>query len=511
MHLSGARPQIQALLDALPFYALLVDSAHNIVAVNNKIAADLQLDPRQVAGSYCPLVVHGSNSPIAECPLVEALEKGDSVQREILNPANGRWMRAAVFPTSLVGDNGQPIYLHFARDITEARMTEEKLAQSLEHHSALSKLLQRFQFCQTGEQVLEVLIAELTSLSWLGTTATAVGFLAKGEQLEMAVRHNVPMGQLSRCKSVKFGECLCGIAAKTGRSIVCSSSSSEHILQYEGIGEHRHAILPIFHEGRVLGVLTLYLQPGDELNTFQVNFLNAAVSTAGAALDAQLAREEVKRVRERSMAQVLSYEEEERKHIAMELHDQVCQSLSALLLKIQSQTAVDESLKGMQRDCEARVRTLIDEVSSMARHLRPTILDDYGLEMALARYIEILSSKTGLAIDYQNSSSPQQQGRLPAAVEVALYRVAIEALDNIVSHAAASCASVVILRRNEKIALLVEDDGRGFEYSAVRREMERCRGIIGMEERIHLLGGTLSIESAPQRGTTVRAEIPLNP
>jgi len=506
--LSSARPQIQSLLDALPFYVLLVDSDHRILAANEKINADLQLSPQQVAGSYCPLVVHGFDSPSAECPLVEALEKGDVVERELFHAADNRWIRAAVFPTSLIGDDGKPIYLHFARDVSAIKQTEEKLAQSLEHHSALSELLQRFQYCRTGAQILEALINQISSLSWLGTAATAVGFLVKDKQLEMTVQRNVPFGQLSRCQFVKFGECLCGIAAETGRSIVCSSSSSEHMHKYEGMGEHQHAVLPIVHEGRVLGVLTLYLKSGNELNTFQIDFLNAAVSVAGAALGAQLASEEVRRVRERSMAQVLSYEEDERKHIAMELHDQVCQSLSALLLKIQSQPVMDESLRGMQKDCEARIRSLIDNVSNMAGQLRPTILDDYGLEMAVARYTEVLSSKTGLAIDYQNFSNPEQQGRLPVAVEVALYRVAIEALDNTVSHASASRASVIILRQPGKIMLLVEDDGLGFDYSAVRKDLAKCRGIIGMEERITLLGGTLRIESTPQKGTTIRAEIP---
>jgi signal transduction histidine kinase len=507
--LSSARPQIQSLLDALPFYVLLVDSDHRIVAANNRITADLQLSPQQVAGSYCPLVVHGFDSPSAECPLVEALQKGTAVERELFHAVDSKWIRAAVFPTSLIGDDGKPIYLHFARDVSAIKQTEEKLAQSLEHHSALSELLQRFQYCRTGTQILEALINQISSLSWLGTASAAVGFLVKDRQLEMTVQRNVPFGQLSRCQFVKFGECLCGIAAETGRSTVCSSSSSEHTQRYEGMGEHQHAVLPIVHEGQVLGVLTLYIKSGNELNTFQADFLDAAVSVAGAALGAQLASEEVRRVRDRSMAQVLSYEEDERKHIAMELHDQVCQSLSALLLKIQSQPVMDESLRGMQKDCEARIRSLIDNVSNMAGQLRPTILDDYGLEMAVARYTEVLSSRTGLTIDYQNFSNPEQQGRLPVAVEVALYRVAIEALDNTVSHAAASGASVIILRRPGKIMLLVEDDGRGFDYSEVRKDLARCRGIIGMEERITLLGGTLRIESTPQKGTTIRAEIPI--
>ncbi len=274
---------------------------------------------------------------------------------------------------------------------------------------------------------------------------------------------------------------------------------------------HRHAVVPIVHEGRVLGVLTLYLKSEGNLSPFQIEFLNAATSATGAALAAQFAREEVKIVREKSLAQVIFYQEDERKHIARELHDQVCQSLSALLLEIQGHGIADESIREVQRGCELRVRELIDEVRRMAGQLRPTILDDYGLEMALARHVQELSSKTGLVIDYQYVSYPDRHRRLSTPVEVGLYRVATEALSNVVSHSSASRASVVVLQQNSRLMLLVEDNGCGFDYPAVRRDLDRCIGLIGMEERIALMGGTLRIESTPQTGTTLRAEIPIEP
>lgn len=209
------------------------------------------------------------------------------------------------------------------------------------------------------------------------------------------------------------------------------------------------------------------------------------------------------------MAQVFSYQEEERQRIARELHDQVCQSLSALLLKMQAHGQVDESVRELKDGCEARILGIIDEVRRMARDLRPTILDDYGLEMALARHIEEISSRVGLTIDYQYISSPDCSERLPAPVEVGLYRIAIEALDNIVVHASASRASAIVLRQRSKLMLLIEDDGCGFDYSSIRKDLDRCVGLIGMEERVTLMGGAFQVESTPQKGTTVRVEIPV--
>jgi PAS domain S-box-containing protein len=509
-HPLTAGPEIQHILDAIPFYVLLVDSEHHILAVNHAVKRDLGLSPEQVIGAYCPIAVHGSSIPIAECPLVEAIEKGGAVEREVFDSRTAQWMKLAVFPTPLVTGDDKPVYLHFAHDITETKNTSENLSKSLEHHSALCNLLQSLQYCQNSAQILEALIDQITSLSWLGVTTNAVGFLVEGQNLVLTAQRNLNPEQIKRCERLAFGECLCGKAAQTGRSITVSSVSEEHSIHYDGMGEHWHAVMPISHEGRVLGVITLYLNSGDKLDAFRLDFLKAAAAAAGAALAKQLAQENAKRIREKSMGKLLSYEEDERKRIAMELHDQVCQSLSALLLEMQAHASQHEFLKEIQQSCEARVRSLIDEVRQMAMQLRPSILDDYGLESALGSYIkELALAHKELVIDYQYVYVPEREKRLPAPVEVGLYRVAMEALNNIISHASASRVSVVILWQHSKILLLIEDDGCGFDYATVRRNVDRCLGLIDMEERIAPLGGTLRIESTLQKGTTVRVAVPI--
>ncbi len=506
-HLLDDGLAIQHILDAMPFYVLLVDAGHKIIAVNHALERDLGLTPEQVVGAYCPLVVHDRSIPVEECPLVEAIERGEAVEREVFDSKQKRWMKLAVYPTPLVTADGGPIYLHFARDITQSKNTSDELSRSLEHHSALCELLQNLQYCQNTTQSLETLIDSILSLSWLGMAATAAGFLVEEEKLKMKAQRNLSPEQVKRCDRLDFGECLCGKVAQTGSAIVGPSSGQDHNIRYTGMDEHWHAVLPLSHKGRVLGVLTLYLRGRDEMDTFRLDFLKAAAAAAAATIAGQLAREEVRRTREKCMAQVFSYQEDERKRVSRELHDQVCQSLSALLLEMQTHGSQHEALKDIQRDCEARVRGLIDEVRQMAGQLRPTILDDYGLEMALARHIEELSARTGLLIDYQYISSQGQEKRLPAPVEVGLYRIALEALSNVISHASASRASVIVLCQPSKIQLIVEDDGCGFDYPATLKDIDRCLGLIGMEERIALMGGTLSIESIPQQGTTVRAEI----
>lgn len=206
--------------------------------------------------------------------------------------------------------------------------------------------------------------------------------------------------------------------------------------------------------------------------------------------------------------QIVRTQEEERKSISRELHDQLGQSLLALLLTVQSLSKEPQTPEGACRDVENRIRQLIEEVRRLAWGMRPSILDDYGLDSALARHVADISDHFKLPIDYQYSRSPGLD-RLPGQIEVALYRIAQEAITNIVHHACASRASAVVLQRGDEVTLLVEDNGGGFDSEAVRRRGAGRLGLTGMKERAALLGGTCAVESAPQHGTTIRVRIPL--
>jgi len=141
--------------------------------------------------------------------------------------------------------------------------------------------------------------------------------------------------------------------------------------------------------------------------------------------------------------------------------------------------------------------------------MRPSILDDYGLESALARHIEEVSKNAGMQIDFQYSS-PDGLQRLPSRIEVPLFRIAQEAITNIIRHAQAHHASVVILRQIHEITMLIEDDGQGFDMAMVKEKGDQCLGLMGMRERVNLLGGNFVIEAAPGEGTTIRVIIPLS-
>jgi signal transduction histidine kinase len=209
-------------------------------------------------------------------------------------------------------------------------------------------------------------------------------------------------------------------------------------------------------------------------------------------------------------------QEEERKVISRELHDHFGQSLLALLLEVQSgckyspgRCEYSHMPGSLCFKVEKTIRQIIEEVHRLAWGMRPSILDDYGLESALARHIEEVSKKAGLQIDFQYIS-PNGQQRLPSRIEVPLFRIAQEAITNIIRHAKASHGSVVILIQNQQIMMLVEDDGQGFDPALVQDKGDQCLGLMGMRERVNLLGGSFVIESVSGEGTTIRVRIPLN-
>jgi signal transduction histidine kinase len=218
--------------------------------------------------------------------------------------------------------------------------------------------------------------------------------------------------------------------------------------------------------------------------------------------------EDKERARQRLIERIVDAQEEERRHIARELHDQVGQSLMALLLAVQSGCQHRDAPDRYCPQVESKIRELSEEIHRLAWGMRPSILDDYGLESALERYLDQVGQQSKLNIDYQ-PTSPPDSSRLPDRLEVTLYRIVQEAITNVIRHAKAKNVSVVILRQRDAVTLLIEDDGRGFAPAGNDVAGSRL-GLTGMQERAALYGGECIVESEPGRGTTIRVKIPLS-
>lgn len=210
------------------------------------------------------------------------------------------------------------------------------------------------------------------------------------------------------------------------------------------------------------------------------------------------------------LAQILSAQEAERRRIARDLHDEVGQTLTSLLIGFRTITDAESLDAARARSLELRetTSTLLDDIKRLARGLRPSVLDDLGLVPALERLTLDISRVHDVEVSLETSGL--SAARLPEAVEVTVYRIVQESLNNTVKHADAHSARVSVSRAGDELVVAIQDDGHGFTAQSAQKLMaDGHLGLAGMRERAALLGGSLSIESKPDTGTLVRARLPI--
>jgi two-component system, NarL family, sensor histidine kinase UhpB len=206
--------------------------------------------------------------------------------------------------------------------------------------------------------------------------------------------------------------------------------------------------------------------------------------------------------RRRASSAALEAQEEERARIARDLHDEVNQSLTGLLLRLEAaREKAPPELAAELTEIRGLANRAMQELLTLARQLRPTALDDLGLKAALAGNVRQLNAQ-GVEASFDADGD---LGRLPGDAQLVVYRVAQEALSNAVRHSGAEHVRVGLQRDGDTLELRVRDDGRGFSFD----EASRGLGIAGMRERAMLVGGDLEIESRPELGTRVRLVVPI--
>jgi len=204
-------------------------------------------------------------------------------------------------------------------------------------------------------------------------------------------------------------------------------------------------------------------------------------------------------------ARLVKAQEEERRAISRELHDEVGQSLSALLMELGNLAAVaPRNLEPLQRHLES-IRRLAESSVNVARNmallLRPSMLDDFGLVPALEWHAREVSKRTGMAVSVEADTVSDT---LPDSHNTCVYRVVQEALHNCARHAHARTVRIRVRQQSGRIMLSVQDDGKGFDARHVRG-----LGLVGMEERVHHLGGSFQVKSEPGHGAMLMVELPL--
>lgn len=271
--------------------------------------------------------------------------------------------------------------------------------------------------------------------------------------------------------------------------------------------------IPLFIEGTTIGGLLLVDPRVMAFNSDHVSIACEIADHLAIAIQNARLFNRVRCDRERLQtlsSRLLEAQETERRYIAHELHDEIGQALTAVKINLQMlQRSLNTSSYSEQiEDSVAIVDTALQQVRHLSLDLRPSLLDDLGLQAALRWYIDRQAQRTGIRIELQ--CLPIELS-LPQRVGTACFRIVQEALTNVIRHAQATSVIIILQERENALHLLIQDDGVGFDVQAAKAQAYRgsSLGLLGMEERALLVGGKITITSVPGNGTEIYLRFPL--
>jgi signal transduction histidine kinase len=396
---------------------------------------------------------------------------------------------------------------------------KEDLQSRTEGLSALSLLAATVSQSLDLEKVLHTSLNEALALMHL--SAGWITLKDHDTEFHMAASRGLPHEATVAHARCRWEQCVCASVFDSGQSQIfhdrpTNPCPAAEYLEAEGL--LFRACVPLLSKDRVLGVMSLagtessdtWVCAQGSLEILTAIGRQVGVAVENARLYTQLSHTEA--LRRQLMERGIDLQEEERKRIARELHDQTSQRLTSILMTLGALADAGSTteVSALVRDLRQMVLQTLEEVHDLALELRPRLLDDLGLLAALQHCLMEFRDRCRVPVDLQVLGL--DDNRLPSRVETALYRIAQEALANVRRHAQAENVGVLLEHRGSLAMLIVEDDGSGFDVSQVMGSHvhEGNLGLYGMRERAALLGGMLTIESAPGEGTSVFVEIPLD-
>ncbi|HEX5808276.1 MAG TPA: PAS domain S-box protein, partial [Anaerolineales bacterium] len=265
---------------------------------------------------------------------------------------------------------------------------------------------------------------------------------------------------------------------------------------------------PLLAEQKVIGFVNLVSDQPAFFTQEMSNRLVAFAAHAAAAIQNAWLFAQVQASTERLQSlsrRLVEIQENERIYISRELHDEAGQVLTSLLVDLrllEKNASHSDVILKIVAEMEGSLNRVIENLHRIAMALRPASLDHVGLVTALRQHVESIGEKHNLRVSFRTGKLIE---RLSANIETVIYRVVQEALTNTVRHSHATCVDVVLTVRDDKLVVIVEDDGIGFDPEDVTSDMHL--GLFGMRERTEMIGGTLTVESAPGKGTSIILEV----
>ncbi len=406
-------------------------------------------------------------------------------------------------------------YEGIIKDITRRKRAEEILRQKNLELSILNSIALTLNLTRDLNHILMVTLKQI--LKVLGLKHGAI-FLIDREKRKaiLQVRYGLPDEDPSQAGEITFRDDLLmkHLVEEEARLRPEPSFPCFHVryLTKNGKATQWLSSFLITFKGRGVGFFALDIPPTRELSPGELHLLGSLGNYLGGAIEntqlmetIRLHRQELTRLTEK----LFQTQEEERRRIARELHDEAGQALMGINLCLERLEQEVRSRNGrLKKDIQEIRKTVVQtssEIRRLSYSLHPTLLSDLGLEPALNLYVKEVKNRSNLDIEFRMVGFDH---RLDADTETVLYRFSQEALTNTLKHSGARHFRLSIIKSFPKIIFLAEDDGIGFD-GEIRGNAERSLGLLGMRERVSLLGGTFQVHGRRGEGTRIRIEIPL--
>jgi len=519
--LRRSHDDLQSIIDGLDD-VLLVIGPDQRVRLANQSARRHYRRTGQIIGRPCYEVSHfpePCRPPNCQCPLPTVLATGQTVRVTHYHADGGsreRYVEVVASPLRDEDDRVKAI-IELMYDVTDERQLRETLVRRNRELSALNAVVMA---ATRPLHLDELLVTALDEV--LRVTGVDVGsvFLLREESGELVLQAQRGTSEVAAQAMIRLhlDDSACGGVAGKDHPVVVpdlsrSRSGAGLVLRQAGICSLVH--VPLISRGMTLGTLCVGTQRPRDFQPEEVDLLMAigsqiAVGIENARLYEELAYRE--QLRGELLEKVITAQEEERKRIARDLHDDTSQSLSALIYSLEAvetrcgDSDVRPSLVSMRQ----RVTQILEGVHKLIFDLRPSMLDHLGLFVALRWYAETHLEPAGIRLHLEEHGTLR---RLPPQMETALFRVVQEAVNNVVRHSGARNVRMTFDCRNDVVGIDVEDDGIGFDWAEVSRttDQQRGLGLVGMQERVGLLGGQIAITSTRGEGTQVSIRVSVEP
>jgi PAS domain S-box-containing protein len=519
---------VRAMIDSLEDELLVIDQDYRIIEANEAVLRRHGKKRHEVIGQYCYNVSHGlpelCHPPHHECPLKAVWENGRPAHvthLHLYDVPEGRKTRYLDIIASPIKDsqNRTVAVVELMRDVTETKEMELKIAEAHRNLFALNTISSVVSQSLNLDTILRSALDKTLEIMKVNTG----GIMLWDEEKQMLC-YRVHQGLSERyVKGACYlpGEGVCGRVAQTGNTVLIEDALKEpHSSALSLIAQDNlraYACVPLRAKKKILGVLDIGSQEARKFAPEDVRLLESIAAQIAIAVENAKLHQEVQRQDENRgelLGQLFSIQEEERRRIARELHDETTQALASLAANLEAVgTQLPEGahmVKANLKKLQSLSISILDEIHRLIYELRPSLLDDLGLVSATRWLVENNLKEAGVSVHFSISG---QERRLSSKLETTLFRVIQEAVSNIARHANARHANVKLHFGKNGIKVSIKDDGRGFDVHEATSSKVRPRGLglLGMKERVELFRGVFKIKSAPgDAGTSIDITIPVD-